>query len=126
MDKVDPSLQRHPDWEGIIAITEGLLLVVDKMGDALAVLGPLVLHARDATTLPEPEPEPEPEPITCCGEWTWDIDFRYWRKRRWEKGNDAVSYSPLNREAIFVCRECHRALLEDGEMTQPLKWPCGR
>ena len=60
--------------------------------------------------------EAEPtEPITCCGEWTWDGGEEVWRQ-----ANSSCKLDLTPRWTELVCFKCHRALLEDGQMTEPL------
>ena len=52
------------------------------------------------------------EPITCCGEWTWDGEG--WKQAGTNNRIVQKAWTEL------VCFKCHRALLADGQMTEPL------
>jgi len=71
------------------------------------------VEALCAAVIDRDEAPSAPTPITCCGEWTW-------REQGWHKADGSHHLIPSHTytgDTIHVCRKCHRALLEDGQMT---------
>jgi hypothetical protein len=59
--------------------------------------------------------------VTCCGEWTWNALLLQW-ERPHEVYPETRTYceEPGVLEVEVVCKKCHRALREDGMLTEPL------